>query len=194
MTFMAALLPVVVFAAGDWKGKVVDGKGEPVPFANVVVISKADSTMVSGATTAEDGSFNIVTDGKNQLLMVSMIGYKTLYLEPFDNATITLSDDTQYLEGATVSAIIPKTTLTGDGLQTSVRGTVLETVGTANDVLARTPGMIKSQDGLQVVGKGSPLVFRRHSQLSYNNVYNGLHSSTLAPWPLKLFKNGATFG
>ncbi|MCQ2152877.1 MAG: TonB-dependent receptor, partial [Bacteroidales bacterium] len=159
MTCMAVLLPMVAFAAGDWKGKVMDEKGVPVPFANVVVVSKADSTVVSGAITAEDGSFNIVTDGKNQLLMVSMIGYKTLYLEPFDNATITLMPDMQFLEGAVVSAVIPKTTLTGDGLQTSVRGTVLETVGTANDVLARTPGMIKSQDGLQVVGKGSPLVY-----------------------------------
>ena len=156
---MAALLPVRAFAAGDWKGKVVDEKGEPVPFANVVILSEVDSSVVSGATTAEDGTFNIVTDGKNQLLMVSMIGYKTFYVKPSDNITITLSDDTQYLEGATVSAVIPKTTLTGDGLQTSVRGTVLETVGTANDVLSRTPGMIKSQDGLQVVGKGAPLVY-----------------------------------
>ena len=154
MTCMAVLLPMVAFAASDWKGKVMDEKGEPVPFANVVTISKADSTVVSGAITAEDGSFNIMTDGKNQLLMVSMIGYKTLYLDPSDNVTITLLPDTQYLEGAVISAVIPKTRLTGDGLQTSVRGTVLETVGTANDVLARTPGIIRSQDGLQVVGKG----------------------------------------
>lgn len=159
MTFIAALLPIATFAAGDWKGKVVDEKGGPVAFANVVVISKTDSTVVAGATTAEDGSFNIVTDGKNQLMMVSMIGYKTLYLTPSSNNTITLLPDTQFLEGAVVSAVIPKTALTGEGLQTSVRGTVLETVGTANDVLARTPGMIKSQDGLQVVGKGAPLVY-----------------------------------
>lgn len=152
------LLPVIAFAAGDWKGKVLDEKGDPVPFANVVVLSEADSTVISGATTAEDGSFNIVTEGKNQLLMVSMIGYKTMYFSPSDEITVKLSPDEQFLEGAVVSAVIPKTTLTGEGLQTSVRGTVLETVGTANDVLSRTPGVIKSQDGLQVVGKGAPLV------------------------------------
>ena len=103
MTFMAALLPIVTFAAGDWKGKVVDEKGEPVSFANVVVLSKTDSTVVAGATTTEDGSFNIITDGKNQLMMVSMIGYKTIYLTPSNNNTITLSPDTQFLEGAVVS-------------------------------------------------------------------------------------------
>ena len=159
MTLMAVMMSAMAFSASDWKGKIVDEKGEPVPFANVVAISMADSTVVSGATTDKDGSFSIMTDGKNQLLMVSMIGYKTRYVAPSDNITITLADDTQYLEGAVVSAVIPKTTLTGDGLQTTVCGTVLETVGTANDVLARTPGMIKSQEGLQVVGKGSPLVY-----------------------------------
>ncbi|MCQ2151385.1 MAG: outer membrane beta-barrel protein [Bacteroidales bacterium] len=176
---MAALLPVRAFAAGDWKGKVVDEKGEPVPFANVVILSEVDSSVVSGATTAEDGTFNIVTDGKNQLLMVSMIGYKTCYVKPSDNITITLSDDTQYLEGATVSAVIPKTTLTGDGLQTSVRGTVLETVGTANDVLSRTPGMIKSQDGLQVVGKGAPLVYINGRKVSDMTELDRLQSNEI---------------
>lgn len=156
---MAAVLPYMAFAFGDLEGKVLDDKGEPVPFANVVLLSKADSAVVAGATTSEDGTFKLTAAGENQILMVSMIGYQTLYLTPSDNATITLLPDTQYLEGAVVSAIIPKTTLTADGLQTSVRGTVLETVGTANDVLARTPGMVKSQDGLQVVGKGAPLVY-----------------------------------
>ena len=159
MILMTALLPVVAFAAGDWKGKVMDDKGEPVPFANVVVLAKTDSTVLSGTTTAEDGTFNIADDGKDRLLMVSMIGYRTSYLPPSDDMTVTLAPDTQFLEGAVVSAVIPKTTLSGEGLQTSVRGTVLENVGTANDVLSRTPGIIRSQDGLQVVGKGAPIVY-----------------------------------
>ena len=92
MTLMTALLSVVAFAAGDWKGKVVDEKGEPVPFANVVAISKADSTVLAGATAAEDGSFNIVTDGKNQLLMVSMIGYKTRYVTPSDTEFVNVRE------------------------------------------------------------------------------------------------------
>ena len=176
---MEALLPASALAAGDWKGKVIDEGGEPVPFANVVILSEVDSSVVSGTTTAEDGTFNIVTDGKNQLLMVSMIGYKTFYVKPSDNITITLSDDTQYLEGATVSAVIPKTTLTGEGLQTSVRGTVLETVGTANDVLSRTPGMIKSQDGLQVVGKGAPLVYINGRKISDMTELDRLQSNEI---------------
>ena len=42
---------------GDWKGKVVDEAGEPVAYANVAVLAKADSAVVCGTVTEEDGTF-----------------------------------------------------------------------------------------------------------------------------------------
>ena len=144
----------------DWKGKVVDEKGEPVAYANVAVLSRADSTMVCGAVTEEDGTFNIVTTETDGIMMVAMLGYQTVYFTPVDGMVITLHDDAAMLAAASVQAIMPKTKLTGEGLQTNVHGSVLENVGTAQDVLAKTPGIIKGQDGsLEVVGKGSPLVY-----------------------------------
>ena len=143
----------------DWKGKVIDQKGEPVEYANVVVLSKADSSVVCGTVTAEDGTFNIVTTETDGIMMVAMIGYQTQYMIPVDGAVITLLEDVNMLEGALVTAVMPKTKITGEGLQTNVRGSVLENVGTASDVLARTPGVVKGQNGLEVIGKGSPLVY-----------------------------------
>lgn len=144
----------------DWKGKVVDEKGEPVAYANVAVLSRADSTMVCGAVTEEDGTFIIVTTETDGIMMVAMLGYQTVYFTPVDGMVITLHDDAAMLAAASVQAIMPKTKLTGEGLQTNVHGSVLENVGTAEDVLAKTPGLIKGQDGkLEVVGKGSPLVY-----------------------------------
>ena len=156
---MLAVASLPALAEDDWKGKVVDEKGEPVPYANVAVLSKADSTVVCGVVTQEDGTFNIVTRETDGIMMVAMLGYKTVYLAPVDGAVITLSDDTQTLEGAVASAVMPKTKLTGEGLQTNVRGSVLENVGSANDVLSKTPGLIKGQNGLEVIGKGSPMVY-----------------------------------
>ena len=144
----------------DWKGKVVDEKGEPVAYANVAVLSRTDSTMVCGAVTEEDGTFNIVTTETDGIMMVAMLGYQTVYFTPVDGMVITLHDDAAMLAAASVQAIMPKTKLTGEGLQTNVHGSVLENVGTAQDVLAKTPGLIKGQDGkLEVVGKGTPLVY-----------------------------------
>jgi hypothetical protein len=153
------LAAVSAQAKGDWKGKVVDEKGEPVAYANVAVLAKADSSVVCGVVTGEDGTFNIVTKENDGIMMVAMLGYKTVYMAPVDGAVITLADDTAMLEGATIQAVMPKTKLTAEGLQTNVRGSVLENVGNAKDVLAKTPGLIKGQNGLEVIGKGSPLVY-----------------------------------
>ena len=78
VSFMLAALTLPVIAKEDWKGKVVDENGEPVAYANVAVLSKADSTVVCGAVTAEDGSFNIVTSETDGIMMVAMMGYKTV--------------------------------------------------------------------------------------------------------------------
>ncbi len=158
MTLML-FVSLTAFAKKDWKGKVVDANGEPVAYANVAVLSKADSTMVCGTVTEEDGTFNIVTSETDGIMMVAMLGYKTVYLAPVDGMIVMLADDTAMLEGAVATAIMPKTQLTGEGLQTNVRGSVLENLGNANDVLARTPGLVKGQNGLEVIGKGAPLVY-----------------------------------
>ncbi|MGN0188061.1 MAG: carboxypeptidase-like regulatory domain-containing protein, partial [Candidatus Cryptobacteroides sp.] len=146
-------------AKNDWKGKVSDENGEPVPYATVALLSKADSSIVSGTVADGNGQFEIVTDRTDGIVMVSMIGYKTLYINPSENMEISLVPDGLVLEGAVATVVMPKTKVTGEGLQTAVRGSVLETVGTAKDVLERTPGLIKGQDGLEVIGKGSPMVY-----------------------------------
>ena len=166
-------------AKEDWRGKVVDESGEPVAYANVAVLSKADSTVVCGTVTGEDGSFNIITGETDGIMMVAMMGYKTVFLTPADGAVITLAADTAMLEGAAVTAVMPKTKLTGEGLQTNVRGSVLENAGTANDVLSKTPGLIKGQNGLEVIGKGSPLVYINGRKVSDSSELG--HRQRLSP-------------
>ena len=156
---MMLLAAFTASAKKDWKGKVVDEKGEPVAYANVAVLSRADSTVVCGAVTEEDGTFNIVTKETDGIMMVAMLGYQTKYFTPIDGMVITLTEDNTLLQGAVALAVMPKTKITGEGLQTSVRGSVLENVGSANDVLAKTPGLVKSANGIEVIGKGSPLVY-----------------------------------
>ncbi len=170
---------ITALAKGDWKGKVVDERGDPIPYANVAVLSQTDSTVVCGAVTQQDGTFNIVTSETDGIMMVAMLGYKTVYLAPVDGAVITLSDDTQTLEGAVASAVMPKTKLTGEGLQTNVRGSVLENAGSAKDVLAKTPGLIKSQNGLEVIGKGSPMVYINGRRVSDASELDRLQSNEI---------------
>ena len=177
--FAFAMITLPTLAKGDWKGKVVDEKGEPLPYATVAILSQADSTVLCGVTTLEDGTFNIITKETEGIMMVSILGYQTQYLSPLDGAVITLKEDAAMLEGATVSAVMPKTKLTGEGLLTSVRGSVLENAGTAKDVLAKTPGMIKGQNGLEVIGKGAPLVYINGRKVTDSSELDRLQSNEI---------------
>ena len=143
----------------DWKGRVFDEKGEALPYANTILMSMPDSTVIAGTTTEEDGSFLIQSDARNARLMVAMIGYRTVWVDRGDCAEIHMEIDSETLGESRVTAVMPKTRLTDQGLLTSVRGSVLENVGTAKDALARVPGIIRNQDGLEVLGKGAPLIF-----------------------------------
>ena len=55
----------------DWGGRVIDEKGEPMPFVNVVLLSLPDSAFVQGAMTDEQGMFKIVTNVTNGVFKVS---------------------------------------------------------------------------------------------------------------------------
>ena len=173
------LAAVSLYAKRDWTGKVVDENGEPVAYATVAVLSKADSTVVCGAVTAEDGTFNIVTSENDGIMVVAMLGYHTIYMNAANGVLITLVEDSALLEGAVVSAIIPKTKLTGEGMQTFVQGSMLENVGSANDVLAKTPGLIRGQNGVEVIGKGAPLVYINGHKVTDSSELERLQSSEI---------------
>ena len=166
--FCATFSPIGAFAARQGettlRGSIIDNAGVPVGFATAF-LSRADGAVVCGATAGEDGRFELRAAGGDYTLTVSLVGYRdasqdvTLSGAQMELPPIRLEEDAELLGEAVVQAVMPKTKLTGEGLQTNVRGSVLENVGTANDVLAKTPGLIKGQNGLEVIGKGSPLIY-----------------------------------
>ena len=182
---MAALMTAVMMTINvtakthDIGGKVTDTQGTPIPYVNVVLLSIPDSTFIQGAVTNDEGLFKIVTNKSDGLLQVSCIGYHTSYQPAADEQIIVLAEDTQLLGEVVVKAQLPKTKLTGEGLQTNVKGSVLEHVGTADDVLAKTPGLIKGPNGLEVMGKGSPLVYINGRKITDSSELTRLQSNEI---------------
>lgn len=58
-----------------------------------------------------------------------------------------------------VKAHLPQYKKTHEGLLTNVAGIVLSKMGTAEDVLKHVPSIVKKQDGYEVVGKGTPIIY-----------------------------------
>ena len=146
------------------RGTAVDPDGAPAGFATVY-LSGADGAVVSGTAADADGRFELRAAEGSYTLTVSLVGYKdnsqpvSLKGALVELPPVRLEEDTEMLGEAVVSAVMPKTRVTGEGLATSVHGSVLEDAGTARDVLGKVPGLIKGQNGIEVIGKGAPVVY-----------------------------------
>ena len=70
ITFLcfSAIIPMM---AQDIKGKIVDEKGEPLAFANVVLLNRQDSAFVKGVVSGEDGHFAINSACNNGIIKVT---------------------------------------------------------------------------------------------------------------------------
>ncbi len=159
---MAAMMMTMMSFAKtqDWGGRVIDEKGEPMPYVNVVLLSLPDSAFVQGAMTDEQGVFKIVTNVNNGLFKVTSVGYQTLYINAGHDLTIQMKEETQTLGEVVVKSRLPKTHAKGDAMRTTVAGTILEKAGTVNDALSKIPSLEGERDGgVKVLGRGDAEVY-----------------------------------
>ena len=159
---MAAMMMTMMSFAKtqDWGGRVIDEKGEPMPYVNVVLLSLPDSVFVQGAMTDEHGVFKIVTNVNNGVFKVSSVGYQTLYINAGEGITIQMKEDTQILGEVVVKSQLPKTHAKGDAMRTTVAGTILEKAGTVSDALSKIPSLEAERDGaVKVLGRGDAEVY-----------------------------------
>ncbi len=65
-------------------GSATDAASQPLPFANVLLLSSPDSSFVTGNTTDEKGEFTFATDREGTfLLKITALGYENYLSEPF---------------------------------------------------------------------------------------------------------------
>ena len=166
-----------------YKGTVVDEQNQPLPFANVILLSAEDSTLITGGVTNESGYFAIPIQNTatNIILRISFIGYSTLYLPcTVENlGTIQLKPETQTIKGVVVEGERPKIQLQGNSLMMNVEGTVMERMGTAEDVLSRVPMITKRGDGFEILGKGVPLIYLNNRKLTDLNELKNIQSDNI---------------
>ena len=118
-------------------------------------MNPADSTLLSGGVSNESGYFAIpfetpppVGGGREGAVLarISFVGYKTVFkLSNKEHlGTIRLQPESYTINGVTVEGERPKVQLQGNALIMNVEGTVMERLGTAEDVLSRVPTISKN--------------------------------------------------
>lgn len=168
------------YAQESYYGKVVDSEELAISFANVVLLNDTDSSFVKGVVTDEKGEFKIENVGKG-LLRVSRIGYatKTIRAKTGESLHISLMGNTVNLNEVAVKYDKPITRIEGDAWVTMVKGTILEQLGNANDVIGRLPGVVSNQGGIEVFGKGTPIIYINGRKVNNNNLLEQLKSNKI---------------
>ena len=137
------------------KGKIVDEHYSPIPFVNVVLLSKSDSTFITGVITNKEGVFGLKNHKKDGILKFSCIGYQTIYRSCCENdlGTITMRESSMELSGVTVKGKRPTVKVDLNKITVDVAHSYLQYLGKATDILGKIPGL--SSD-LQLLEGGSP--------------------------------------
>lgn len=159
---MLCLTAHTLFAASESiSGTVVDESGAPLEFANVTLQTQNDSTIVDGTVTDADGKFSVPGSPNPCFLRITAMGYKeTSISNPHGNIGIIQLSLASYEFGeVVVNGSRPVAKLKNDGLQVTISGTYLANTGTALDLLGKMPFVSKIGSQLEVLGKGTPIVF-----------------------------------
>ena len=180
-TLMMAMLAVITAAAKTFTGRVVDETQAPIPFANVVLLNSSDSAFVAGTMTDDKGLFALTGDAMKPIIKISYLGYKTRVMDAttHDMGTIALEPEATVLGEVVVKGQRPAFKLTTDGLKTEVENTLLSKVGSAKAVLENLPGVQRKKDGLEVFGKGTPLIYINGRKLQSQTELDQLSSEDI---------------
>ena len=180
ITFLcfSAITPMM---AQDIKGKIVDEKGEPLAFANVVLLNRQDSAFVKGVVSGEDGHFTIDSACNNGIIKVTSVGYKTAWKNcTGENAgVIKMVADSKVLGEVVVKSLLPKTILKNGGMTTTVAGSVLEKAGTMEHLLDRIPNVSAQNGNIKVFGRGEPIIYINGRQMRDRSELDRLSSDNI---------------
>ena len=149
-------------------GTIIDENRQPVPYANVYLLHPSDSTVIGGGVSNEAGVFVIPYEQPTVLARISYVGYKTVYrlCNNEQVGIIQMKPETMTIKGIVVTGERPKVQLQGNSLVMNVEGTVMERMGTAEDVLSRVPTISKKGDVFEILGKGVPLIYLNNRKLT----------------------------
>ncbi len=142
------------------RGIVTDESGSPLPGATVSLLSVKDSSIVDGEVTSTKGSFVFTGIHKNKYLMkITYIGYSEKYLDinytagPLNLGKIALEVSSVVTGTVVVKADAPMATMKGDTTQYNAGAFTTNPDATAEDLVAKMPGITVQDNKVQAQGE-----------------------------------------
>ena len=137
-------------------GKLTDVGHQPIAYANILLFSPSDSTVLGGGVSNEAGDFVIPCSASEAKVRISCVGYRTIERTlPIGNVgTIRMQVANNYLGAVTVSGQVPVVRNETDRLTYVVRHDQFAHELTAMEVLNRVPMVSVTAGRASILGKG----------------------------------------
>lgn len=157
---------LAVHAQHTVRGRVVNGAGEPL-MGNALALSAADSSFLTGTTFLE-GDFELRGPMADEVLVkLTSVEFRDTVIhvvvanrEMTDLGSIQVSNKIQALAEVEITASREMFEARPDGItQVNVANTVLAASNSVNEILSRSPGIITTDEGLAVFGKGTAILY-----------------------------------
>lgn len=164
-----------------YEGRVKDESGNPLEFSNVTLQLLNDSTMIDGTVTDVTGKFVVTGNETPVFLKISAMGFedKIIHNPEAEIGDIILTPASYMLGEVIVKSTPPVAKLKGDGIRVAISGSYLADTGTALEVLGKMPFVTKSGSEIEVLGKGTPLIYINGRQVHDISELNQLASSQI---------------
>jgi iron complex outermembrane receptor protein len=154
---------------GEISGTVLDAEGNPLPFANVLLFSTQDSSMVKAGYSGEDGRYILSPIPAGEYWMKTQFtGYASDTTAPFaltagqklERPTIQMADVATEITAVQIEAERPLVTVKPDMLVFNVENTPNAIGENAFNLLRKAPGVvIDNNDNIMLLGKSGLRIY-----------------------------------
>lgn len=170
LLFTLVALGVQLQAQNRITGTVTTSEGDPLPYANVLLLSASDSSLVKGQVSGEEGTYRL--DGLpagEYVVAIDLIGYAAFRYPPLildgapgtrEMGTQVLGENSALLSEVEVVAKKPLFEAKVDHLVVNVANTITTAGSTALEVLERSPGVVvdRRNNAVSISGKNGVVV------------------------------------
>lgn len=164
-------------------GRLIDEEGQPLEYANVIVMDPRDSTLLTHGVSNASGIFVIPVEREKVIARISHVGYKTVYkpCKAMRIGTIKMEPEIIRLQETFVTA--PRMQVARDGTNYtiySLGGTIMGNAGNALDLLRWAPGiMVDAGDAISVIGRSSTEVYINERRITNRYELRALSSQDI---------------
>ncbi|MBQ6167066.1 MAG: TonB-dependent receptor [Muribaculaceae bacterium] len=161
-------------------GRLVNEHGDPMEYANIILLNPTDSSYLTGGVSNASGRFVVPVEKSAVIARISYVGYKTVYRRCQSNkiGTIQMEPSITTLDEMLVTA--PKINIRHDGttlIVSHLDRMVMGNAGTVLDLLRWVPGVVvDAGDHIRVIGRGTTLVYVNNRLVSDINELLSLNS------------------